>query len=100
MELDDEATKVLVINTHKGLFQYNRMPFGIASAPAAFQRTMEQVISGLSSVACYLDDIVTGRNDTEHLENLTQVFDRLQEIGFTLKNEKCAFLQSSTSDML
>ncbi|XP_064458854.1 uncharacterized protein K02A2.6-like [Ornithodoros turicata] len=97
MELDEEAKKkkMLVINTHKGLFQFNRMPFGIASAPAVFQRTMEQVISGLPSVACYLDDIiVTGRNDEEHLSNLSKVLARLQEFGFTLKREKCAFLQT------
>ncbi|XP_064468972.1 uncharacterized protein K02A2.6-like [Ornithodoros turicata] len=94
MELDEEAKKILVINTHKGLFQFNRMPFGIASAPAVFQRTMEQVIAGIPSVACYLDDIiVTGRNDKEHLETLEQVLSRLREFGFTLKREKCAFLQ-------
>ncbi|XP_064464481.1 uncharacterized protein K02A2.6-like [Ornithodoros turicata] len=95
MELDEEAKKLLVINTHQGLFQFNRMmSFGIASAPAVFQRTMEQVIAGLSSVACYLDDIiVTGRNDAEHLTNLDKVFTRPQEFGFTLKREKCAFLQ-------
>ncbi|XP_064463653.1 uncharacterized protein K02A2.6-like [Ornithodoros turicata] len=94
MELDEEAKKILVINTHKGLFQFNRMPFGIASAPAVFQRTMEQVIAGIPSVPCYLDDIiVTGRNDKEHLETLVQVLSRLREFGFTLKREKCAFLK-------
>lgn len=94
MELDEEAKKVLAINTHKGLFQFNRMPFGIASAPAIFQRTMEQVTAGIDHVACYLDDIiVTGGNDEEHVKNLETVFRRLKEYGFLLKKEKCAFLQ-------
>ncbi|XP_064469911.1 uncharacterized protein K02A2.6-like [Ornithodoros turicata] len=94
MKLDEEATKVLVINTHKGLFQFTRMPFGIASAPAVFQRTMEQVIAGIPSVACYLDDIiVTGWTDAEHLDNLRSVLSRLRDFGFTLKREKCAFVQ-------
>lgn len=94
MELDQDAKEMLVINTHKGLFRFNRMPFGIASAPAVFQRTMEQVIAGLPSVACYLDDIIiTGKNDAEHLDNLSKVLTPLQEFGFTLKREKCAFLQ-------
>ncbi|XP_064469193.1 uncharacterized protein K02A2.6-like [Ornithodoros turicata] len=94
MELDEEAKKLLVINTHKGLFQFNRMPFGIASAPAIFQRTMEQVTAGIDHVACYVDDIiVTGCDDDEHNKNLEAVFKRLKEYGFVLKEEKCAFLK-------
>ncbi|XP_064462484.1 uncharacterized protein LOC135373169 [Ornithodoros turicata] len=94
MELDEEAEKVLVITTHRGLFQFNRMPFGIASAPAIFQRTMEQITAGLDDVACYLDDIiVTGCDDNEQKKNLETVLLRLQEYGFVLKEEKCAFLQ-------
>ncbi|XP_064479035.1 uncharacterized protein K02A2.6-like [Ornithodoros turicata] len=55
---------------------------------------MEQVIAGIPSVACYLDDIiVTGKNDTEHLKNFEQVLERLRQFGFTLKKEKCAFMQ-------
>ena len=41
LRLDDESMKYVVINTHKGLFQYTRLPFGISSAPGIFQRVME-----------------------------------------------------------
>jgi len=44
LQLDDEARDYLVINTHKGLFEYTRMPFGITSAPAIFQRTMDSLL--------------------------------------------------------
>ena len=44
MELNDEAKKLLTINTQKGLYQYNRLAFGIASAPAMWQRTMDQIV--------------------------------------------------------
>ena len=40
--LDEESRKYVVINTHLGLFQYNRLPFGVASAPAIFQRIMDR----------------------------------------------------------
>ena len=43
MEVEDSDKKFLVINTSKGLFIYNRLPFGIASAPVQFQRAMEQI---------------------------------------------------------
>ena len=55
MELDDGARELCTINTHKGLYQYNRLPFGVSSAPAIWQRAMEQVLQG---VQCLLDDII------------------------------------------
>ncbi|CAF4341779.1 unnamed protein product, partial [Adineta steineri] len=45
--LDDESKELLVINTHKGLFRYNRLPFGVASAPSIFQKIMDQMLAGL-----------------------------------------------------
>ena len=37
--LDQESTKYVAVNTHKGLYRYNRLPFGIASSTAIFQKT-------------------------------------------------------------
>ena len=34
LELDPQSKPYVTINTHKGLFQYNRLVYGIASAPA------------------------------------------------------------------
>ena len=68
----------MTVNTHKGLFQYTRLPFGVASAPAVFQRTMENLLKGLSNVCIYLDDIlVTGLSERNHLENLATVLEKL-----------------------
>ena len=93
LELDEESKKLVVINTHKGLFRYNRLPFGVSAAPAIFQRTIEGVLQGISNVCVYLDDIlVTGRTEKEHLENLDRVLTRLEEAGMRLKRSKCAFL--------
>ena len=71
MEMSDESKKYLTINTHKELYQFNRLVFGAASAPTIWQRSMEQILQGISGVHCILDDmIVTGQNDPEHLQNL------------------------------
>ena len=35
--LEEDSRKYVVINTHRGLFRYNRLPFGISSAPGIFQ---------------------------------------------------------------
>lgn len=41
LPLAEDSKKFVTINTHKGLFVYNRLPFGVSSAPSIFQRTME-----------------------------------------------------------
>lgn len=94
--LDEESRKCCVINTHKGLFQYQRLAFGISSAPAIFQRLMEKILNGIEGVVVYLDDItVTGKTDEEHLERLKLVLERLVKYGLRLKREKCEFLKPS-----
>ena len=94
--LEDDACKYVTINTHRGLYQYKRLPFGIASAPALFQMTMDTILQGLDGVICYIDDIlVTGATPEEHLKNLEAVLKRLQEHGIRLKLEKCKFMQAS-----
>ena len=86
----------MVINTHKGLYQFKRLPFGVASAPAMFQKVMDSILQGIPGVICYIDDIlVTGANEEEHLSNLEQVLMRLQDHGLRLKRCKCRFLQKS-----
>ena len=96
MMLDDESKKFMVINTHKGLYQYTRMPFGISSAPAIFQHVMDTILQGLSNVLCYLDDIlITGATDQEHIHNLEEVLKRLQCHGIKVQNSKCTFLANS-----
>ena len=92
IDLDEESKKFTTINTHKGLFQYNRLPFGIASAPSIFQRAMDSLVQGLPRVSAYLDDIlVSGVDEEDHLNNLDKVLQRLESAGLTLKKSKCVF---------
>ena len=94
--LDEKSRDYVVINTHRGLYRYNRLPFGVASAPAIFQKVMDTILQGIPHVICYIDDIlVTGKDDAEHLSNLEEVIERLQHYGLRTKRAKCAFLQTS-----
>ena len=98
MLLDEKSQELCTINTHKGLFRYTRLPFGISSSPAIWQRFMEQVLSGMDSICVMLDDVlVTGKTNDEHLRNLEEVFVRFQRYGLRLKEDKCAFLQPSVT---
>ena len=57
MLLSEESKKLVIINTHKGLYQYTRLPFGFASTPAILQRAMDVVLQGSPNIMCYLDDV-------------------------------------------
>ena len=93
LELSPESKKYTTINTTKGLYQYNRLPFGVTSAVTIFQRTMENMLSDLPGCVVYIDDIlITGSSDEEHLHNLRQVMNRLQLKGVKLKKDKFDFM--------
>jgi len=96
--LDEDSKEYVTINTHKGLFKYNRLVFGVASSPAIFQRTMDTLLQGIPHVAVYLDDIlITGATEVEHLANLEQVLKRFSDAGLRLKRSKCVFLAPSVT---
>lgn len=96
LRLDEESKQYVIINTHRGLFRYNRLPYGIASAPGIFQRTIEGVLRDIPGVSVYLDDIlITGSSEEEHLATLDKVLSRLRDAGLRLRKEKCSFLAPS-----
>ncbi|XP_041822728.1 uncharacterized protein K02A2.6-like [Chelmon rostratus] len=98
VEVDEDSKKYLTINTPKGLYQMNRLPYGIASSPAIFQRIMDQVLQGLPKVVCYLDDIlITGSTEAEHWKNVDLVLQRLQDRGIRVNRDKCSFSQPSVT---
>ena len=77
-----------------GKYQFNRVPFGLAQAPAYFQTLINKVLTGLDFAMGYLDDIIIfSRSEEEHLIHLEKVFQRLQEAGLKLKLEKCSFFK-------
>ena len=85
----------MTINTTKCLFVYNRLLFGVASAPAIFQRCIESILRNCPGISVYMDDIlVTGASTEEHLENLDRVLGRLREVGLRLNRNKCQFMQT------
>ncbi len=90
--LDENSQNLTSINTHKGLFRYHRLPFGVSSAPSMFQRILESLLAGIPRVSVYLDDIlVSGINVNDHVQTLQEVFKHLESAALTLKKSKCQF---------
>ena len=85
MKVREECQPFLTINTHRGLYRYTRLPFGITTASSLWQHAMAQVLSGIPHVAYNIDDIlITGYTRAEHIENLRMVLNRLREYGLKL----------------
>ena len=74
--LSSESRPLTTFITPFGRYHFNKLPFGISSAPELFQRRMN-------------------KDEAEHDNRLMQVLQRLETVGVTLNREKCAFRQSS-----
>ena len=86
-----ESRPLTTFLTPFGRYCFNRLPFGITSAPEYFQRHMSKVLEGLEGVVCLIDDIlVYGKDEEEHDARLRAVLRRLEE-GLTLNRDKCSF---------
>ena len=91
--MHEDSKELLTVNTHKGLFQPNRLQFGVNSAAGIFQRDMEKRLSGILFTIVRMDDIlISGESDDEHLQNLEKVFQILHKNGVKLRKSKCVFL--------
>ena len=75
-----------------GKYEYLKVPFGLAQAPAYFQELMNKVFKGLPFTTAYLDDIIIySKTAQEHLDHLQQVFKKLHNAKISIKLNKCHF---------
>ena len=58
IELEESSKEYVTINTHRGLYKYSRLSFGVSSASEIFQQAMENLLQGLPKVCMYIDDIL------------------------------------------
>ena len=80
-----------------GLFEFNRMPYGVVGGPSVFQELIDKVIgSELEPYAfSYLDDvIIVTETFEEHLLWLRHVLKRIADAGLTINREKSEFCRS------
>lgn len=72
--------------------------FGLSSAPAEFQRSMEECLVGLRDEVCqpYLDDnLVYSRSFEDHLAHIQMVLQGYQQHGVKLTARKCEMFKRS-----
>ena len=77
-----------------GRYHFNKLPFGLTSAPELFQQRMEKLLQGLDGVVCFMDDVlIYASTEEEHDCRLRRVLDRIASAGVTLNLSKCLFKQ-------
>ncbi len=82
-----------------GLYEFNRMPFGLSNSPATYQRLMQECFGSLVNKECviFLDDIlIYSKTFDEHLTRVKHVFDKIKESGMKLNPKKCKTKVSRT----
>ena len=96
--LSEQSKLLTTFITPYGRYCFNKMPFGIRSAPEHFQKRMSHILEGLEGVVCQIDDIlVFGKDQDQHDAQLMVVLRRIQSAGVTLNKDKCKFSMSQVS---
>jgi reverse transcriptase-like protein/integrase-like protein/chromodomain-containing protein len=91
LDLDPSSREITAFRTHRGLWQFLRMPLGYRNGPAAFQRVMQSVLAPFLWIFAlvYIDDIVVySKTFEEHLQHLDLVLSTIAKSGITLSPPK------------
>jgi RNase H-like domain found in reverse transcriptase/Reverse transcriptase (RNA-dependent DNA polymerase)/Integrase zinc binding domain/PHD-finger/Integrase core domain len=90
--MESKSTPYTGFRTHKGNFEWVRMPFGLVNASSTFQRLMDEILGDLEFAAAYLDDVfIFSSTWEEHLQHISIVLERLLAYNVKLKLVKCIF---------
>ena len=94
-EVDKSCKKLLMINTHKGLYNFDRLPFGVKVVPNIFQQIMDTMLARLDFSVAYLDDILESKNRKEHTEHKEKICKKIKDFGFNMSDTKWEFFMIS-----
>lgn len=92
--MDDSSKEFTAFRSHRGLYQFKRLPFGYRNGPSVFQRVMQNVLAPFLWIftLVYIDDIVIfSKTFEEHLEHVNKVLSAISQSGITLSPKKCHF---------
>ena len=94
--LTEEVKKKTAFVTADGKYQWNVVPFGLATTVSTFQYLMSKFLTGLNHFAfTYLDDVlIFSKSWEEHLQHLNTVFNRFKTAGLRIKLRKCQFFKT------
>lgn len=96
VELNEESKPLTAFTVGNFKYEYNRLPFGLATSPSIFQCLMARALGNLLGVIafCYIDDIIIySENMKDHFEDLEKIFSKIREADLRLSVGKCQFMK-------
>ena len=78
--------------TQRGLYEMNRMPFGLVNSQASYQRLMDETLKHIDRADPFVDDTCIHSEDFEqHISDLELTFKTLEAANIQLRRDKCSF---------
>ncbi|XP_065203998.1 uncharacterized protein K02A2.6-like [Planococcus citri] len=91
--VSEACSKLLTVNTPKGLFYVTSLNYGLQCAPAKWQRFIESIFKGLKWCKWFFDDgKISSKTAAEHLARMRKFFEICRENNLRLNKSKCDFL--------
>ena len=98
--LDKTPIPKMAFNSPFDRYEYIKVPFGLAQAPAYFQELMTGILKDFDFAIAYLDDIIIfSTTAEEHLSHIEQVFEKLQSTKLSMKFRKCHFFMKEIQNL-
>ena len=92
IELAPESRHITTFVTHKGLYRYKSLLFGVSSTPKEYHHILQQAVQGCEGTKVIADDIIVSAKDVkEHRRRLEEVLETLCKKNLTLNSKKCKF---------
>ncbi|GBN62739.1 Uncharacterized protein K02A2.6, partial [Araneus ventricosus] len=90
--LDEVSSEICTFNTPFGRYKFNKMPFGIASAPEIFQKRNQKLFGDIEGVEIYFDDIIVAGNDeASHDAIMSKVLERAKSVNIKFNLDKLQY---------
>ena len=81
LELSQESPQITIFVTHKGLYRYKRLLFGVSSASELYQHEISTALAGIEGVDNISDDIIVhGPDQKIHDQRLPKTIERLRQV--------------------
>jgi len=96
ISVEEDSIPYTSFTTHRGQYEFLRMPFGLCNAPATFCRLVDYLFKRLSFVHVFMDDILIASESYEaHRKHVKEVLEILKGVGATINTYKCHFFKDN-----